>query len=65
MGRAMILELKVAKKFSEMESKCEEGLKQIEEQDFGASLLAEGYRPILKYSVSFYRKGCMVKNREA
>lgn len=48
MGRAMVLELKIAGNFAEMEHKCEEALAQIQEQDYAAPLIADGYRPVLK-----------------
>ena len=61
MGRAMIIELKAAKSFPEMGAKCEEALAQIEEQDYAAPLAADGYRPILKYGIALYKKGCIIK----
>lgn len=60
-GKAIIIELKVAKTYQEMETKCEEALQQIEEQHYEENLRLEGYRHIMKYGVSFYRKECMVK----
>lgn len=61
MGRAMIIELKAAKSFPEMGAKCEEALAQIEAQDYAAPLAADGYRPILKYGIALYKKGCIIK----
>ena len=60
-GKAVILEIKVADTFSGLEEKCDEALRQIEEQEYEASLRQEGYQDILKYGVAFYRKECMVK----
>ena len=54
----------MAKTFAEMEEKCEEALQQIEAQDYAAPLSADGYRPILKYGIALYKKGCMVKKAE-
>ena len=39
-------------------------LQQIEAQDYAAPLSADGYRPILKYGIAMYKKGCMVKKAE-
>ncbi len=64
MGKAMIIELKAAKTFAEMEAKCEEALAQIETQNYAAPLEADGYRPILKYGAALYKKGCIVKKAE-
>ena len=60
-GRAMILELKVSETISGMEKKCEEGLAQIEKGNYAQPLTDDGYQPILKYAVCFFKKGCMVR----
>lgn len=60
-GKSVILEIKVADTFSGLEEKCDEALRQIEEQEYEESLRQEGYQDILKYGVAFYRKECMVK----
>ncbi len=58
---AMIIEIKCAKKFGQMEAKCDEALAQIEEQNYAAKLLDEGYQNIYKYGFCFCKKICMVK----
>ena len=57
---AVIFELKHAKKFSEMEKKCEEALEQIEVQKYDNSLKEEGYGEILKYAICFCKKSCRI-----
>ena len=59
-GKAVIIEIKVAHTYQELDSKCDEALRQIEEQDYEASLRQEGYKDIMKCGVAFYRKECMV-----
>ncbi len=59
-GRAMILELKVADSYQNMESCCESALRQIEERDYEAALREEGYQDIVKYGICFYRKECLI-----
>ena len=59
--RGIILELKVAKKYSEMEKLCEEALEQIETMEYERNLREDGYEEILKYGVCFFKKRCMVK----
>ena len=59
--KGIILELKVAKKYSEMEKLCDEALCQIETMQYEQNLREEGYVEILKYGVCFYKKRCMVK----
>ena len=63
-GRAMILELKISDTIKDMEKKCEEALTQMEEQKYESSLEDDGYQPILKYAICFFKKGCMVKKAE-
>ena len=60
-GKAVILEIKVAKTYQDLKLKCDEALKQIEDQKYEEPLRQEGYSDILKYGVAFYRKECMVK----
>lgn len=60
-GKAVIIEIKVSKTYQGLEEKCREALRQIEEQDYEASLRQEGYKDIMKCGVAFYRKECMVK----
>ena len=59
-GKAVIIEIKVSKNYQGLEEKCREALRQIEEQDYEASLRQEGYKDIMKCGVAFYRKECMV-----
>ena len=60
-GRAVVLELKVVKRFQEMENGCRETLRQIEEKKYKDALRQEGYEDILAYGICFYRKECMVQ----
>ena len=60
-GQAVILEIKVSGKFSDMENMCMSALRQIEEQKYDAELRNEGYTNILKYGICFYKKECMVR----
>ena len=59
---AVIIEVKVAGKYTGMEEKCLEALAQIEEKKCGYDLSQEGYADIRKYGIAFYRKDCMVRN---
>lgn len=61
MGKAMVLELKIAEKFTDMEAKCEEALAQMETQQYAQPLIDDGYRPILRYVICFFKKGCIVR----
>lgn len=58
---AIILELKHAHKFIQMEELCDKALEQIEERKYDTELVDEGYQSILKYGICFCGKNCMVK----
>ena len=60
-GKAVIIEIKVSKTYQELEKRCDEALRQIEEQRYEEELRQEGYQNIMKYGVAFYRKECMAK----
>ena len=60
-GPVIILELKVAKRFQELEAGCDAALEQIEQQNYAAYWENEGYTSITKYGICFYKKECMVK----
>ena len=60
-GRAVIIEIRVSQTYQGLDEKCDEALRQIEEQKYEEALRQEGYQDILKYGVAFYRKECMVK----
>ena len=61
MDRAIIFELKVAKKFNALPALCEEALGQIEEKDYAAYWNEEGYTKVMKYGLAFYRKRCELR----
>lgn len=60
-GKAVIIEIKVAKDVNELEKKCNEALEQIEENKYDMELVQDGYKDILKYGITFFKKECMVK----
>lgn len=59
-GRAVVIEIKAAKAFQDMERCCREALLQIEEKKYREELRHEGYEDILAYGLCFYRKECLV-----
>ena len=64
-GKAVIIEIKVSGIYQGLEEKCDEALRQIEEQKYEEALRQEGYQNIMKYGVAFYRKECMAKLGQA
>ena len=61
---AVILELKVAKTFDDLEKRADDALKQIEENKYEMELRDDGYKNIIKYGISFFKKDCFVKIKE-
>jgi hypothetical protein len=57
-GKAFIFELKTAKEFDGLPAACEDALKQIEERNYAAAWVKEGYKNIVKYGIGFYKKVC-------
>jgi len=58
---AVIIEVKPADAFTDLENKCIEALEQIDEMKYDLELRQIGYSSILKYGIAFYRKDCMVR----
>jgi len=58
---AVILEIKVAERFRDLDAKCDEALQQIEENRYEAELKYDCFQKILKYGVAFCDKACRVK----
>ena len=58
---AIILELKRARKFTEMAPLCRQALEQILDKRYEEELIEEGYSFILRYGICFCKKSCMVR----
>lgn len=61
---AIIIEVKVADRFADLDKKCSEALVQIEEKQYDMKLKQDCYQKILKYGVAFYQKSSRVKLAE-
>jgi len=60
----VVIEIKTAKSFRELEEKCDEAIHQIEKNRYAEQLTDDCYEKVLKYGVSFYGKACKVKAGE-
>lgn len=58
---AVIIEVKIAEKAQDLETKCDEALNQIAEKKYDSELQDEGYTQLIKYGIAFHRKDCMIK----
>lgn len=57
----VIIELKVARAYKELEEACNAALMQIEEKDYDGWLVEEGYSESIRYGIGFFRKQCKVR----
>ncbi len=60
----VIIEIKVAKTYDEMELRCMEGLAQIEGNRYDAEFPEEGYKKVYHCGIAFYKKQSSVRFRE-
>ena len=58
---AFVLEFKVADKFSQLDSKADEALQQIEDRGYVRELEDDGYATVYRYGIAFCGKDCVVK----
>ncbi len=60
-GRSFILEIKVSDSMEDLEDDAQKALQQIYDKRYMEELRTEGYRNIVCYGVSFFRKDCEVR----
>ena len=58
---AFVLEFKVADKFSQLDSKADEALQQIDDRGYVRELEDDGYATVYRYGIAFCGKDCVVK----
>lgn len=47
-----------------MQKECRNALFQIEEKQYARKLERSGFRKVIRYGISFYKKECLVKTAE-
>lgn len=57
---AIILELKVASSYADMDCKSKQAVTQIEMKHYEEGLSRDGYQNVLCYGVAFYKKNCKI-----
>lgn len=62
--RAVVIEAKIAADENTMEKECRNALFQIEEKQYARKLERSGFRKVIRYGISFYKKECLVKTSE-
>ena len=56
----VILELKVAASYADMEVKSQQAIEQIEIKHYEEDLVRDGYAKVLCYGIAFYKKNCKI-----
>ena len=57
---AIIFEVKIRKKFNQMEDGLEEAYRQIRDQKYEEGILDDGYLGVVSYGICFCKKSCIV-----
>lgn len=61
---AVVIEVKIADTFRELDAKCDKALKQIRALKYDVQLIDDCYQKVIRYGVAFYQKACKVKMDE-
>ena len=61
---AVVIEVKIADTFRELDAKCDQALKQIRDLKYDVQLIDDCYQKVIRYGVAFYQKACKVKMDE-
>lgn len=56
----VIIELKLAASYADMEEKCRQAAAQIEMKHYEEDLVRDGYQKVLCYGIAFYKKNCRI-----
>lgn len=56
----VILELKIAASYADMEDKSRRAIEQIEMKHYEEDLVRDGYENVLCYGIAFYKKNCKI-----
>ncbi|MDO4554168.1 MAG: AAA family ATPase [Lachnospiraceae bacterium] len=59
----VVIELKLAKRYKELDTACEDALAQIKEKKYGLELVEEGYEEMICYGIGFFKKQVKVHVR--
>lgn len=61
---AIIVEVKRADNYQEMDLKCEEALQQIEARQYDEELRLEGYQKFIHFGICFCKKNCRIRMKQ-
>lgn len=60
----ILIEIKTAKGFSELEQRANAALEQIERLGYDREFAQEGYQHSIRYGIAFYKKTCRIEKEE-
>ena len=59
--KAILFEVKIRKKFNEMQDGIEEAFRQIRDQKYAEGILEDGYIGSIAYGICFCKKSCIIE----
>ena len=60
----MIIEVKIAGTFKELNDRCDAALEQIRTRKYAQQLTDDCYQKVMSYGIAFYGKSCKVRMGE-
>ena len=61
-GYVAVFEVKYAKQPDQLDNKCDEAIRQIDEKKYAQEYMYD-YDKVLCYGISFFKKRCLVKTK--
>ena len=58
---AIVLEIKPAETFKQMQTNCDKAVKQISENKYAEQFIDDCYQKVISYGIAFCGKSCRVK----
>ncbi len=62
--RVVVIETKIADAEEGLQRGCEEALRQIDDKQYAKKIERSGFRQVICYGITFYKKECLVKKRK-
>lgn len=59
---AVVIEMENASSEDKLEAECQNAINQMEENQYARKIERSGFRKVVRYGISFYKKECLVKS---
>lgn len=56
-----MIEIKIADAEEGLQKRCKEALRQIEDKQYAKKIERNGFRQVICYGITFYKKECLVE----